>query len=680
MILSPFPKLMFLANNGRPLVGGQLFTYEAGTNTKQATYSDAGGTPNTNPVVLDFRGEANVWLDPELTYKFVLAPSGDTDPPTNPIWSVDDISIIELTQDMVGRALWPRTPEEIAAGVTPVYYYYPPLDVKRYGALGNFDPSDGSGADDRLPFVYAVRVAMECTGGAEIAVPFGNYYMGTGFEPFDAVTNPASAQVPIGIGGTPGSITNVTIRGEGATIFVGKAGQSWAVYCAQNVRITGLWFYGYTGGTLGASRENDAPLILANESYNVRVDHCYITNSLGDCITIYGDRANLNSDYQCRNVTIDHNVLKERYGNGVQSLAGGTKSRLCLAVIDCIGLDVHDNTIYGQIDLEPNFNYEHIVDTDIHNNHFLSGHVTAQAVIGTEYWFDEPVNSVGGDIIQQVVSLVSIAVPDVSNNSVRDNNFESGKITWDGAETRFDLVIGNVFEEGWILGHAAATGARTKIIDNMALGPLSPNDIFVEFTAGVSLTEVWGNSALAAGWAACVGLTGSGADSGNNVWGINVCEGGTPYNFTPAANSTVADLPFVGTWTPVLTFATPGDLSVTYAGGGQVGTYKRIGREVTVDCRIVTSAFTHTTASGALRVTGLPFTSANSGVSYQGSLRWEGINKATYTQVTSYVDPAVSLVAFEAAGMGVARAAIATGDVPSGGTPALIFTLTYTSA
>ena len=86
--LSPYAGAgaQFFDNNGRPLVGGKLFTYVAGTSTKIATYTDSTGSQqNENPIILDFRGEARVWLDPTLTYKFVLAPRDDTDPPTNPI-------------------------------------------------------------------------------------------------------------------------------------------------------------------------------------------------------------------------------------------------------------------------------------------------------------------------------------------------------------------------------------------------------------------------------------------------------------------------------------------------------------------------------------------------------------------------------------------------------------------
>lgn len=85
--LSSVPKLQFFDANGNPLVGGKLYTYAAGTTTPLATYTDSSaGTPNTNPIILNSRGEANVWLA-NTTYKFVLKTSADVE-----IWTVDNIS------------------------------------------------------------------------------------------------------------------------------------------------------------------------------------------------------------------------------------------------------------------------------------------------------------------------------------------------------------------------------------------------------------------------------------------------------------------------------------------------------------------------------------------------------------------------------------------------------------
>jgi hypothetical protein len=86
-VLTPSPKTAFVDAAGEPLVGGQLYTYIAGTTTLQATYTDATATTaNTNPIILDSRGEANVWLGGAI-YKFVLK---DADGAL--IWTVDNIS------------------------------------------------------------------------------------------------------------------------------------------------------------------------------------------------------------------------------------------------------------------------------------------------------------------------------------------------------------------------------------------------------------------------------------------------------------------------------------------------------------------------------------------------------------------------------------------------------------
>lgn len=56
-------KTRFTNDLGSPLVGGQVYTYFAGTSTNQDSYSDAALTvPNTNPVILDDTGSADIFL------------------------------------------------------------------------------------------------------------------------------------------------------------------------------------------------------------------------------------------------------------------------------------------------------------------------------------------------------------------------------------------------------------------------------------------------------------------------------------------------------------------------------------------------------------------------------------------------------------------------------------------
>lgn len=90
-LLAPVAKAKFFDNTGRPANGYKLFTYAAGTSTKLATKISANGADNANPIVLDFRGEANIWLPPNVAYKFIFTSPSDTDPPLAPIWTVDNI-------------------------------------------------------------------------------------------------------------------------------------------------------------------------------------------------------------------------------------------------------------------------------------------------------------------------------------------------------------------------------------------------------------------------------------------------------------------------------------------------------------------------------------------------------------------------------------------------------------
>src|SRR3990167_77648 len=86
--IAPSPKFVGLDSNGDPLASGKLYTYTAGTTTAKDTYTtQAGSVANANPVILDSRGEADVWLSG--AYKFVLKDSADVT-----IWTVDNLGTV----------------------------------------------------------------------------------------------------------------------------------------------------------------------------------------------------------------------------------------------------------------------------------------------------------------------------------------------------------------------------------------------------------------------------------------------------------------------------------------------------------------------------------------------------------------------------------------------------------
>jgi hypothetical protein len=87
-VLAPQPKAQFFDASGNPLVGGKVYTYAAGTTTPLETYtSELATTANTNPVILDSRGECNLWFSTASSYKVVLESATDVLQ-----WTVDNIA------------------------------------------------------------------------------------------------------------------------------------------------------------------------------------------------------------------------------------------------------------------------------------------------------------------------------------------------------------------------------------------------------------------------------------------------------------------------------------------------------------------------------------------------------------------------------------------------------------
>ena len=87
-ILSPNPKFDY----GLDYAGGLLYTYETGTTTPKATWTDSSKlTPNSNPVVLDSMGRADVWIDTTYgKYRFKL-----TDADGIVLFTKDEIGLLD---------------------------------------------------------------------------------------------------------------------------------------------------------------------------------------------------------------------------------------------------------------------------------------------------------------------------------------------------------------------------------------------------------------------------------------------------------------------------------------------------------------------------------------------------------------------------------------------------------
>ena len=157
----------FFDNTGVPLNGGLLYTYQAGSTTPLATYTDINATvANANPIVLDASGRlANeVWLTYGVNYKFVLKNSAGST-----IGTYDNIYGIVGVQTAVGTT--------IPLGVITLWY----------GSIGSVPTGwylcDGANGtpDLRDKFVVAAgsTYAVAATGGSADAVVVSHTHTAT---------------------------------------------------------------------------------------------------------------------------------------------------------------------------------------------------------------------------------------------------------------------------------------------------------------------------------------------------------------------------------------------------------------------------------------------------------------------------------------------------------------------
>lgn len=113
-VLLQAPYNQFLDDDGNPLTGGFVYTYEAGTDTPKATYTDyTGGTPADNPIELDAAGRADIWIEGD--YKITVKDSSLVT-----IRTVDHIEAVDQGGDMTKAVYDPANIIQQVVGLTAV--------------------------------------------------------------------------------------------------------------------------------------------------------------------------------------------------------------------------------------------------------------------------------------------------------------------------------------------------------------------------------------------------------------------------------------------------------------------------------------------------------------------------------------------------------------------------------
>jgi len=227
--LAPAPVLRFFDNNGNPAVGGTVNTYAAGSNTPLATYTDStGNTPNANPIILNFRGEASIWLPVNVAYKFVVADVlGNQLSSTDQIINLSLVSLYGGTDTGVTNAYILNFPSPLAPTTNGQVIYWVPSNSNTGPSTLNVN---GGGATPILNPNGSVLGANQLLAGQAVSTIYlngiwqlyGGSGVGVNVGTFGAET-PITSAATTDLGSTPGH--NVQILGTTTITSFGNSAQ-----------------------------------------------------------------------------------------------------------------------------------------------------------------------------------------------------------------------------------------------------------------------------------------------------------------------------------------------------------------------------------------------------------------------------------------------------------------------
>jgi len=217
------PQSQWVDANGDPLVGGKLKFQDPGTDALKNTYpnansADAGTFPNTNPVILDANGMAEIYLQDGETYKVTLYDANDVQ-----IWQQDQV----------------KCPSSAAAAQVSI------ADAGGYYAASNVEA--------------AFQELGASTGAGVIGIADGGgYYSGTDVESALQALGSSTGAAIIGIADSGGYFTATNVEDALQEMWASTTGSFTATYDGFSGSPTGGWHWARTGHLVTLT--NDASL------------------------------------------------------------------------------------------------------------------------------------------------------------------------------------------------------------------------------------------------------------------------------------------------------------------------------------------------------------------------------------------------------------------------------------
>lgn len=283
----------FFDDNGDPLSGGKLYTYAAGTTTPATTYTTSdGGTPNTNPIILDSAGRVSqeIWLTDGVTYKFALYTSTDTQ-----IWVKDNIAPISASSSSGGGS---------SSVVNPINVLDYMTEAQRADVLNRTGLYDDSAA-----IVAAATAAV--SQGRALYCPGGQYNFGApGQLRATPLTISLSANQTLYVfGDGPGNTVFKEAAGQNAVI--GRFDYMWYINTPIGVTANSVIMRDFTVDKNGAS--NGPP----PTSYAWEQSHCISIGPLSSSAAVSG---------AIQNVFIENVDTVDKVGAGINLSNGAIYS------------------------------------------------------------------------------------------------------------------------------------------------------------------------------------------------------------------------------------------------------------------------------------------------------------------------------------------------------------------
>lgn len=659
--------------------GAQLFFYDTGTDTPKNTYSDEGlAIPNPNPVVADADGRfPNIFLM-SGDYKVVLK----TD--TNiTLWTADPVNG-GATPSAFGQELIEATDAAEAREVLELEWA---VSVTQFGA-------DPTGVNDSTT---AFQDAVD-SGAAIVFLPAGAYKItsinitapiriigaGTDYgrdgDSATRITSGSSTSNIIRINADNVYLDGFTINGTGPR-FIDSTTQAQAIVVgdtystasggamtALSAVLTTSGGTSFTSGDVGkyvkvpGANTGGAPLYAQIITYTSPTQ---VTLSIAAVTTVSGQSISfgyVRVGCAFRNISANSHAVGIHFISAANYLVEGCDIQAFRSIVNesVLSVDKGDSTIISSHFGADTGSGQCLLITSggglrVINNKFLD----AQDLILVQW-----TNGLSGG-------------PIITGNSMENCSRRFISVTGDGTSELNGLTI----SDNWINGGTAGI----YIADNAVVKRLQVTGNTITSSAALDLIYI---GALVNG----LDITANYIDGGNfaAACGVRIAVGAQngligPNFFTQLSSQTsnsgtnIVSSYEAGNFTPVLTFETPGNLSVTYS--AQVGRYTKNGRLVTLSVTILTSAFTHSTASGDLTITGLPYPAAGvANVNGVGAVGFQGITKANYTQFTPLVASGTSLIKILAAAQAQVLSTVSASNMPSGGSVQLFIEVVYETA